>query len=96
MGLFKTRKNKTFSYTPRYYQSEKEGSPFEIENRFDKYRKATAGGGSGNLKQKFNLAIDDLKNNPDNKANKTVIIIAIVLVILFLALIGFDLTIFTQ
>ena len=96
MGLFKAKKNKKFNYSPRYYQSEKEGSPFEIENRFDKYRKATAAGNSGNLKQKFHLAMDDLKNNPDDKANKTVIIIALILILIFLALIGFDLTVFTQ
>lgn len=96
MGLFKAKKNKKFNYSPRYYQNEKGGNPFEITNRFDKFRKATSAENSGNLKQKFSLAMDDLKNNPDNKANKIVIIIALILIFIFLALIGFDLTIFTQ
>ena len=36
MGIFKTKKNKRYSYTPRFYKGEK--SPFEIKHKFDDQR----------------------------------------------------------
>lgn len=92
MGILKQRKNKKFHYSPRYYKSDKEGSPYEIERKFDRYRKATAD--SKGLKQKFTNAWDDYKNNPDRRANRVVLIIVVILVLLFLWLIDFDLSIF--
>ena len=93
MGLLKTRKNKKFSYTPRYYDNKgNEGSPFEIKHKFDEYRK-TVGANKG-LKGKFNDAIDDFKNNPDDQANRRILIIVAVLVLIFLFVIDFDLSIF--
>lgn len=92
MGLLKQRKNKRFSYTPRYYNNKGEGSPFEIKHKFDEYRK-TVGDNKG-LKRKFNDAWDDLKNNPDHRANKRILIIVAILVLVFLFIIDFDLSIF--
>ncbi len=90
MGILKLRKNKKFSYEPRYYKGE--GNPFEMKHKFDEHR-TTVGNNSG-LKTKFNNAVDDFKNNPDREANRRVLIIAVVLVIIFLFIIGFDLSIF--
>ena len=92
MGLLKLRKNKKFSYTPRYFDDKGEGSPFEIKHKFDDYRK-TVGSNNG-LKTKFTNAIDDLKTNPDKEANKRILIIAAILLLIFLFIIGFDLSIF--
>lgn len=92
MGLLKLRKNKKFSYTPRYFDDKGEGSPFEIKHKFDEYRK-TVGSNNG-LKTKFNNAIDDLKTNPNKEANKRILIIAAILILLCLFIIGFDLSIF--
>ncbi len=74
MGIFKLRKNKKFSYTPRYYDDKGEGNPFEIKHKFDEFRK-TVGSNTG-LKTKFLNALDDLKNNPDKAANRRILIIA--------------------
>ncbi|SFW12711.1 hypothetical protein SAMN02927921_00142 [Sinomicrobium oceani] len=93
MGVFKTRKNKKFSYTPRYYKGDKDGSPFRMEGRFDQFRRAT--GDSKGIKNKINSALDDMKSNPDRRANRTVLIIVILLILLFLFIIDFDLSIFT-
>lgn len=93
MGVFKTRKNKRYSYTPRYYKNDKGGSPYQMERRFDQYRKST--GDTRGIKQKFSNAMDDLKSNPDRRANRTVLIIVIILLLLFLFIIDFDLSIFT-
>jgi hypothetical protein len=92
MGILKLRKNKKFSYTPRYFDDKGEGNPFEIKHKFDDYRK-TVGSNNG-FKTKLNNALDDLKNNPDKEANRRILIIVGVLVLIFLFIIEFDLSIF--
>lgn len=94
MGLFKTRKNKRFTYEPRYYKSDKEGSPFQIERKFDQFRKAT--GDTLGLKGKFQNAWDDFKNNTGSKSNKIIILVILILVLIFLFIIDFDLSIFKK
>ena len=90
MGLLTRRKNKKFSYTPRYYKGE--GSPYEIKHKFDDFR--TTVGDNKNIKERSVGAIDELKHNPDQAANRRILIIVAVLVFLFLLIIGFDLSIF--
>lgn len=90
MGLFKLRKNKKFNYTPRHYEGDGEGSPFEIKHRFDDQRKTV---GSSGLKTTFNNAMEDL-NESDPAVNRRVLIIAGILILVFLFIIDFDLSIF--
>ncbi|WP_370392072.1 riboflavin synthase subunit beta [uncultured Winogradskyella sp.] len=90
MGLIKQRKNKKYNYKPRYYKGE--GSPYELKHKFDDFR-STVNPAKG-LKGKFNAALDDYKNNRDDSVNRRVLIIAGILLLLFLLLIGFDLSIF--
>ncbi|MFL0353761.1 riboflavin synthase subunit beta [Xanthomarina sp. GH4-25] len=90
MGIFKTRKNKTYSYTPRHYKGE--GNPYEIKHKFDEFR-TTVGSNKG-LKGKLVSALDDYKNNADRTVNKRVLIIIAILVLIFLFIIEFDLSIF--
>ena len=92
MGLLKSRKNKQFGYKPRYYNHDGEGSPFKIEQKFDKFR-STVGGG-GNLKLKFTNAFDDLKKSQDKNSIKTILIIIAILLLISLYIIDFDLSIF--
>ncbi|XMO85299.1 riboflavin synthase subunit beta [Algibacter sp. AS12] len=92
MGILKLRKNKKFSYTPRTYDDKGEGNPYEIKHKFDEYRK-TVGANKG-IKGKFTDAFDDFKNNPDHQASKRVLIIVGILVLVFLFIIDFDLSIF--
>ncbi|GAA3575471.1 riboflavin synthase subunit beta [Snuella lapsa] len=92
MGILKLRKNKKFSYTPRYFDDKGEGNPFEIKHKFDDFRK-TVGNNSG-LKNKLNNALDDFKTNRNKEADRRVLIIALVLVFIFLFIIDFDLSIF--
>ncbi|HPF11713.1 MAG TPA: riboflavin synthase subunit beta [Flavobacteriaceae bacterium] len=94
MGIFTKRKNKEFSYSPRYYKSEKEGSPFSIEGKFDKYRRTLER--KKGLKQRFLDAVEDFRENSDRKTNRTLLIIIAILLLGFLYLIDFDLSIFTQ
>ena len=90
MGLIKQKKNKKYNYKPRYYKGD--GNPYELKHKFDDYR-STVNPAKG-LKGKFNAALDDYKNNRDDSVNRRVLIIAGILILLFLLLIGFDLSIF--
>lgn len=92
MGILKPRKNKKFGYEPRHYNNDGEGSPFQIEQKFDKYR-TTVGDGK-NLKAKFKMALEDLKSSSDKKSNRRVLLIISILVLIFLFIIEFDLSIF--
>lgn len=92
MGLLKLKKNKKFSYTPRYYDDKGEGNPYEIKHKFDEFR-TTIGNNSG-FKTKLSKALNELKNNKDDQANKRIFIIIAILVFTFLFIIDFDLSIF--
>jgi len=92
MGIFKLRKNKRFSYTPKYYSGE--GNPYEMKHKFDDYRQ-TVGNNSG-LKRKLVNAFEDYKYNPNQGANRRVLIIIAVLLLIFLFVIDFDLSIFLK
>jgi hypothetical protein len=88
MGFLKRTHNK-FDYQPRYYKGE--GNPYKIEHKLDQFRK-TAGSNKG-IKGKFNDAMEDLKT-ADKGVNKTLFIIISILVLIFLYIIDFDLSIF--
>jgi hypothetical protein len=94
MGRANLPKNKKYSYTPRYFDDKGEGSPFQMKHKFDEFR--TTVGASKDLKTKINNALSDLKANPDEEANKRTLIIIAVLVLVFLFIIDFDLSIFSS
>ncbi|MDK2771484.1 riboflavin synthase subunit beta [Flavobacterium haoranii] len=94
MGLLAKRKNKKFSYQPRYYEQDGEGSPFEIKQKFDDYR-VTIGSNKG-LKTKFIKALNDYKYNKNKEANNRILIIIGILLLIFLFIIDFDLSIFKR
>lgn len=90
MGILKTRKNKKFGYEPRYFKGE--GSPYEMKGRFDEYRSTL--GSNGGLKGRFSKAINEFKEG-EQRVNKTIAFIVLILIFLFLWMIDFDLSIFT-
>lgn len=92
MGLLGKKKNKKFSYQPRYYQGD--GNPYEIKHKFDDFR-VTVGSDNG-LKNKFLKAVNDFKNNQNKEANRRILIIVAVLLLLFLIIIDFDFSIFIK
>lgn len=94
MGLIKHRKNKKYGYEPRYFDNKGDGNPFQMEHKFDKYR-STVGSKAG-LKQKFAVAWDDLRNKSDRQSNRRVLFIIAILVLIFLYIIDFDLSIFVN
>ncbi|WP_306461430.1 riboflavin synthase subunit beta [Winogradskyella ouciana] len=86
----KLKKNRKYNYKPRFYKGD--GNPYELKHKFDDYRK-TVNPPKG-IKGKWNAALDEYQNDRDDNVNKRVLIIAAVLILLFLIIIGFDLSIF--
>ena len=95
MGKFsKLRKNKNFSYSPRYYDGKEAENPFKIEHKFDQFR-STVNTPRG-LRGKFKSAFADLRREGDRNTKLRLLIIIAVLVLIFLYIIDFDLSIFTK
>lgn len=92
MGLISKRKNKKYSYKPRHYNYEGDGSPFSMGHKFDQFR--TTVGDNKSLKGKFKTAWAELRNTSDKNANRRLMVIIAILVLLFLFIIEFDLSIF--
>jgi len=92
MGLIVRRKNKKYSYKPRHFEYDGEGSPFSIGHKFDQYR-TTVGENTG-IKGKFRTAWTDLRQSSDRKTNLRLLAIIAILVLIFLFIIDFDLSIF--
>lgn len=86
------RKNKEFDYKPRYYDNEKDGSPFKIEYKFDQFR--TTVGNSRGLKGKVQSALADAKREGDRNMRLRLLVIISILILIFLYIIDFDLSIF--
>jgi hypothetical protein len=92
MGVLNTRKNKKYSYQPRYYKGE--GSPFELKHKFDDFR-VTVGDNKG-LKNKLGKAVNDYRYTGDETgANRRIFYIIAALLLIFLFIIDFDLSIFS-
>lgn len=92
MGALKTRKNKKFDYTPRYFDDKGKGSPYQIEHKFDKFRSTV--GDHKDFKGKLVNAWEDLRDSSNRDSNRRVLLIVAILVLIFLFIIDFDLSIF--
>lgn len=93
MGILKQKKNKKFSYSPRYFDDKGEGNPYKIESKFDRYRK-TVGQSPGGVVARFKSAWSELKDESDKDTNRRILFIALILILIFLFIIDFDLSIF--
>lgn len=89
-NFLKLRKNRSFDYKPRYYKGE--GNPYKIEHKLDKFR--TTAHSQRGLKNKFSNAFQDLKNEGDVHMRIRFFVILGILILMFLYIIDFDLSIF--
>lgn len=94
MGLIGKRKNKKFNYKPRHFEHDGEGSPFSIEHKFDKFRSTV--GDNKSLKSKFKTAWGEFREASDKNTRMRLLIIIGILLLIFLFIIEFDLSIFYQ
>lgn len=89
-NFLKLRKNREFDYKPRYYKGQ--GNPYKIEHKLDKFR--TTAHHQRGLKNKFSNAFDDLRNEGDRHMRTRFFVTLVVLILIFLYIIDFDLSIF--
>ncbi len=89
-NFLKLRRNRSFEYKPRYYEGE--GNPYKIEPKLEKFR-STVNNQRG-LKNKFSNAVSDLQKEGDKNLKLRFIAIVAILVLIFLYIIDFDLSIF--
>lgn len=89
-NFLKLRRNRDFDFRPRYYKGE--GNPYKIEHKLDKFR--TTAQHQRGLKNKFSNAFDDLKTEGDRHMKMRFFGVLAVLLLVFLYIIDFDLSIF--
>ena len=94
MGLLGKKKNKKFSYQPRFYDDNGAGNPYEFKHKFDEFR-VTIDADKG-IKAKFTKAFHDFKYNQNREANRRILIIISILILVFLFIIDFDFSIFKR
>jgi hypothetical protein len=87
-------KNKKFEYKPRFYDDKGKGSPYKMGSKFDKFR-STIDTPRG-IKGKLNSAMDDIKTEGDRNIKTRMSIILAILILIFLYIIDFDLSIFMK
>lgn len=86
------RGNKKYNYSPRYFDDKGEGNPYKLEHKFDKFR-STVDTPRG-LKGKFGSAMEDMRRKGDRNLKIRMWVIVAILVLIFLYIIDFDLSIF--
>ncbi len=102
--------HKKFDYKPRYYKGDGNPYKFKHKfdefrtssggnisdskgKLFDQHR--TLKGDNNNIKSKINSAFEEFKNSENGGLNPTLLITIAVLILVFLYIIDFDLSIFT-
>lgn len=90
--ITRLRKNRQFEYNPRFYDSKGKGNPYKIEPKFDQFR-STLHNQRG-LKNKISNVLEDSRRKGDRNVKIRLVIIFAVLILIFLYIIDFDLSIF--
>jgi len=91
VSITKLRKNTRYNYTPRYYKGKDEGNIYEFDSKFNKYKNLT---NSIDFGSHWAEARTNSRTRGNREINKRVIYIIIVLILIFLWIIDFDLSIF--
>jgi hypothetical protein len=92
-SLFKLPKNKSFNYTPRYYEGKEQGNLYDFDSKFHKNRDTV---NYNDYRSHWNDARNESRHRGNREINFRLIAIVLVLVLLFLFVIDFDLSIFRQ
>jgi len=93
LNLGKLRKNSRYNYTPRYYKGKEEGNIYSFESKFNKYKNTT---NSIDFGSQWADARTSSRTRGNREINKRVIYIIILLILIFLWIIDFDLSIFSN
>lgn len=90
---FKLRKNERYNYTPRYYKGKDEGNIYDFDSRFAKFKNTP---NQIDFGSHWADARKASRTRGNRSLNKRVLLIAAILILIFLWIIDFDLSIFTQ
>jgi len=86
-------KNKSFNYTPRYYEGKEEGNIYDFESKYNKNRESV---NYNDYRAHWKEARNDSRHRGNREINYRLLGIIAALVLIFLIFIDFDLSIFTQ
>lgn len=92
-SLFKLPRNKSFNYTPRYYEGKEQGNLYDFDSVFYKNRDSV---NYNDYRAHWSDARNESRHRGNREINFRLIAIVLVLVILFLIVIDFDISIFRQ
>ncbi|GHA44187.1 hypothetical protein GCM10007103_26760 [Salinimicrobium marinum] len=92
INIYKTRKNARYNYTPRYYKGKDTGNIYDFNSRFHKYKETTNAIDFGS---QWAEARESSRNRGNREVNTRVLVIIAILVLIFLWIIDFDLSIFS-
>ncbi len=88
----KLKTNNRFNYTPRYYKGKEDVEEGKYATRLDAYNESF---NKNDFGSHWDAERKSKRNRSNVDLNRTVLIIAAILTLLFLWIIDFDLTIFT-
>lgn len=92
-SFLNSKKNNRYNYTPRYYKGKDIGNIYDFGSKFEKYRETTNDIDFGSH---WSEARKNSRTRGNREVNKRMLVIIAILVFLFLWLIDFDLSIFTN
>ena len=93
INFYKTRKNQRYNYTPRYYKGKDTGNIYSFDSKFHKYRETTNAIDFG---AQWAEARKMSRTRGNREINFRVLIIIAILLLIFLWIIDFDLSIFSN
>ena len=91
ISLFKVKKNRRYNYTPRYYRGKQDSNPYDFDSKFSKYRESYNQNDFGHKWQEARLK---MRNRSNRGISFRLIIVILILILGFLFVIDFDLSIF--
>ncbi len=93
INFLKSRKNTRYNYTPRYYKGKNDGNIYDFDSKFQKYRDTTNNIDFGS---QWAHTRSTMRNRGNREINKTVLYVIVILILIFLWVIDFDLSIFAK
>jgi hypothetical protein len=93
VSLFKLKKNRRFNYTPRYFKGKDQANLYDFDLKFSKYRYTFNKNDFGHQWKEARL---DMRTRSNRALSVRLLIIITALLLSFLYIIDFDLSIFTD
>ncbi|MBT3444726.1 MAG: hypothetical protein P8I34_01645 [Flavobacteriaceae bacterium] len=91
ISLLKLRKNRRYNYTPRHYSGKDGGNPYDFDSKFSKYRDTY---NQNDFGQHWQEARTKMRTRSNRGISSRLVIIIAILILTFLYVIDFDLSIF--